>query len=687
MGLGDDIQLLSKFRGEIRCEAPNNNLTKFEGTLIIDGQQHSIDNDKMLLRGCVLRNTKWAFGIVVFAGRDTKLMQNTGKTIFKRTSLDRLLNLLILGIVCVLISMCLFCTIACGVWETVTGQHFRIYLPWDDKVVPQGNPKTGATVIAILIFFSYAIVLNTVVPISLYVSVEVIRFCHSLLINWDEKMYYHVTDTPARARTTTLNEELGQIEYIFSDKTGTLTQNIMTFNKCTVAEKLYGDIIDEATGEVLEFSPDMIPVDFSWNPVYEPEFKFYDQDLLDDVQGGDPNVHEFFRLLAICHTVMCEEKEGKLEYQAQSPDEAALTSAARNFGFVFKSRTPNSITIEVMGNPEVYELLAILDFNNVRKRMSVIIRYNGKILLYCKGADSVIFERLSPSSGSVTTATQDHLNKFAGEGLRTLCLAKKELEVSVYERWKERYHEAVTSLDNREEKVSAVYEEIEQNLLLVGTTAIEDKLQDGVPECIANLAAANIKLWVLTGDKQETAINIGYSCQLLTDEMVDIFTVEGWDYEDVEGELERALSAIKNHESHMKGAPNCSVIFSENGSARGGLEEGVKAGRTVNSNIEVPMTNNNVCDTPRIDGGFALVVNGHSLVQALTPTMELLFLDVASRCKAVICCRVTPLQKALVVDLVKRHKKAVTLAIGDGANDVSMIKSKLVSLNLQLESD
>lgn len=96
--LQDDMQLLSKFRGEIRCEAPNNNLTKFEGTLILDGQSHAIDNDKMLLRGCVLRNTKWCFGIVVFAGRDTKLMQNTGKTIFKRTSLDRLLNILILGV-------------------------------------------------------------------------------------------------------------------------------------------------------------------------------------------------------------------------------------------------------------------------------------------------------------------------------------------------------------------------------------------------------------------------------------------------------------------------------------------------------------------------------------------------------------------------------------------------------------
>lgn len=356
-----------------------------------------------------------------------------------------------------------------------------------------------------------------------------------------------------------------------------------------------------------------------------------------------------------------------------------------------------------MGNVEVYELLAILDFNNVRKRMSVsqsisvsplphsykvtpfaqvIIRYEGKITLYCKGADSVIFERLSTSMDpELRSATQDHLNKFAGEGLRTLCLAKKDLDVVVYERWRERYHEAVISLDNREEKVSAVYEEIEQQLLLVGTTAIEDKLQDGVPQCIANLAAANIKLWVLTGDKQETAINIGYSCQLLTDEMVDVFTIEGWDYDEVEQELQRCRESISNLETHAQGAPNCSVVFSESVSSPGSV---VPAADSFPRNASIN-NHHNICGDlppglvqPAVDvsGGFALVVNGHSLVQALTPSMEMLFLEVASSCKAVICCRVTPLQKALVVDLVKRHKKAVTLAIGDGANDVSMIKSE-----------
>uniref|UniRef100_A0A0K8TZY3 Phospholipid-transporting ATPase n=1 Tax=Bactrocera latifrons TaxID=174628 RepID=A0A0K8TZY3_BACLA len=406
--LGQRHDLLWNFNGEIICERPNNLLNKFEGTLIWRNQRYALDNEKILLRGCVLRNTQWCYGVVIFAGKDTKLMQNSGKTQFKSTGVDRLLNFIIIGIVLFLLSICAFFTLACAIWESFIGQHFQVYLPWEN-IIPK-NVAQGSTVIGLLVFFSYAIVLNTVVPISLYVSVEVIRFAQSFLINWDEEMYYERSKTHAKARTTTLNEELGQIQYIFSDKTGTLTQNIMTFNKCSINGRTYGDVFDLRTGEVIEVTDALEPVDFSANPEFEPDFRWYDRTLLDAVRSDEEHSQNFFRLLALCHTVMPEYVEGRLEYQAQSPDEAALVSAARNFGFVFRSRTPNSITIEVKGNREEYELLNIIDFNNVRKRMSVILRRGDDIILYCKGADNVIYDRLSTSQNDIKARTQDHLN-------------------------------------------------------------------------------------------------------------------------------------------------------------------------------------------------------------------------------------------------------------------------------------
>ncbi|XP_023245345.1 phospholipid-transporting ATPase ID [Copidosoma floridanum] len=661
----DNHELIGEFDGEILCEPPNNLLNKFDGILTWRGKKYILDNDKVILRGCVLRNTQWCYGIVIFAGKDTKLMQNSGKSKFKRTSIDRLLNLLIIGIVLVLLSLCAFCSVGCGIWESLVGRYFQVYLPWD-SLVPS-EPYIGATVIALLVFFSYAIVLNTVVPISLYVSVEVIRFVQSFLINWDEEMYHAPTNTHARARTTTLNEELGQIQYIFSDKTGTLTQNIMTFNKCSVAAQCYGDVIDEATGEIVDLvEVRTVPsIDFSFNKDYEPDFKFYDPSLLEAAKLGNEDVHCFFRLLALCHTVMAEEKNGHLEYQAQSPDEAALVSAARNFGFVFRERSPNSITIDVNGKREIYELLCILDFNNVRKRMSVILRRDGKIKLYCKGADNVIYERVKKGSDDMKAKTQEHLNKFAGEGLRTLCLSTKDLDESYFNDWKQRHHEASLSNENKDDKLDAIYEEIEKDMTLLGATAIEDKLQDGVPQTIANLSLAGIKLWVLTGDKQETAINIGYSCQLLTDDLTDVFIVDAVTYDGVETQLTRYLETVKKVTSNQQKRPTLSIVtFSDTEYNNPTREE---------ADDQEP---------DDLQPAFAVVINGHSLVHALHPQMEQLFLEVSCQCKSVICCRVTPLQKAMVVELVKKSMKAVTLAVGDGANDVSMIKTAHIGVGI-----
>uniref|UniRef100_A0A672JE94 Phospholipid-transporting ATPase n=1 Tax=Salarias fasciatus TaxID=181472 RepID=A0A672JE94_SALFA len=642
--LGDDVEKLADFNGEVRCEPPNNRLDRFTGTLSCGGQKYPLDNEKMILRGCTLRNTEWCFGLVLFGGPDTKLMQNCGKSTFKRTSIDRLMNVLVLCIFGFLAFMCAVLALGNLFWERNKGSSFTAFLPPLD-----GN---GPGFSAFLTFWSYVIILNTVVPISLYVSVELIRLGNSFYIEWDRKMYYARNDTPAEARTTTLNEELGQIKYVFSDKTGTLTQNIMTFNKCSINGKSYGENVYDYTGQRVEVTE---TVDFSFNRLADPRFTFHDHALVEAVKQEQPEVQAFFRLLALCHTVMAEEKtEGELFYQAQSPDEGALVTAARNFGFVFRSRTPDSISIVEMGQQRRYELLAILDFNNVRKRMSVIVRSpEGKLCLYCKGADTIIYERLDPSCSKLMDVTTEHLNEFAGEGLRTLALAYKHLDEDYFRDWRRRHHEASTVLEDREDQLDQLYEEVETDLLLLGATAIEDKLQDGVPQTIEQLSKADIKIWVLTGDKQETAENIGYSCNLLREEMKEVFVVSGNSLDDVRREL-RSVPETPLPPPAARRALSLSVLW---------LNATVMADETAN-------------------GEYGLVINGHSLAYALERGVERDFLRTACLCRAVICCRVTPLQKAQVVELVKTYKRAVTLAIGDGANDVSMIRAAHIGVGI-----
>ncbi|XP_048360248.1 phospholipid-transporting ATPase ID-like isoform X1 [Sphaerodactylus townsendi] len=646
--MGQDLQRLSRFDGEVQCEAPNNKLDKFVGTLTIKGQKSALDNEKMLLRGCTLRNTDWCFGLVIFAGPDTKLMQNSGRTTFKRTSIDRLMNTLVLEIFAFLATMCLVLAFGNGIWEHKKGYDFQVYLPWAEGV--RSAPFSG-----FLTFWSYVIILAAVVPISLFCSVEIIRLGNSFYIEWDRKMYYPLKDTPAQARTTTLNEELGQIKYVFSDKTGTLTQNIMVFNKCSIDGTSFGDVYDmeQQRVEVTESTP---KVDFSYNPLADSKFSFYDASLVESVKRGDAPTHKFFRLLSLCHTVMPEEKEaGHLAYQAQSPDEGALVTAARNFGFVFRARTPETITVVEMGETVVYELLAILDFDNVRKRMSVIVRSpKGELTLYCKGADTIVYDRLHPSCKSLKEKTTEHLEEFAGEGLRTLVVAYKDLDEAYLEGWRQRHHEASTALVERDEKLAQIYEEIEADLVLLGATAIEDKLQDGVPQTIETLTKAQIKVWVLTGDKQETAVNIGYSCNMLYDAMDDIFFIQGHSAREVQQELRKAREKMQ-----------ASTCVDD-----GGIDTHQTPGKAQVLPEEEP------------SGEYGLVINGHSLAYALEGNLQLDLVRTACLCKAVICCRVTPLQKAQVVELVKRHKKAVTLAIGDGANDVSMIRAAHIGVGI-----
>ncbi|KAL0296942.1 UNVERIFIED_CONTAM: Phospholipid-transporting ATPase 3 [Sesamum radiatum] len=691
------------------------------------------------------------------ANGSEKVMMNSMKIPSKRSTLEKKLDKLILTLFTVLFCMCLLGAIGSGIFINRKYYYLRF-----DKSEKQFDPD-NRVVVGILTFFTLITLYSPIIPISLYVSVEMIKFIQSTqFINNDLRMYHAESNTPALARTSNLNEELGQVEYIFSDKTGTLTRNLMEFFKCSIGGEIYGTGVSEIEMGTAQRTGVKVEVQKQSNVVREKGFNFDDARLMRGAWRNEPNsdsCKEFFRCLAICHTVLPEGEETpeKIRYQAASPDEAALVTAAKNFGFFFYKRSPTTISvreshIEKMGKVQdvQYEILNVLEFNSTRKRQSVVCRYpDGRLVLYCKGADTVIYERLADHGNELKSATREHLEQFGASGLRTLCLAYRNLSPDVYENWNDKYIQAKSALNDREKKLDEciifsynvlgpldnvivvcserlkkitsnagyvncatvsklslgekgtcqnktgfcspfgywgkgkmrphwvwlephafievemwkfvirliehafqVAELIEKDLILIGATAIEDKLQEGVPACIETLSRAGIKIWVLTGDKMETAINIAYACKLINNNMKQFI-------------ISCETDAIREVED--KGDPVELARF---------MKETVK--NELKKCQEEAQQYFHSVSRPKL----ALVIDGKCLMYALDPSLRVTLLNVSLNCSAVVCCRVSPLQKAQVTSLVRKGANRITLSIGDGANDVSMIQAAHVGVGI-----
>lgn len=547
-------------------------------------------------------------------------------------------------------------------------------------------------------------------------------------------MYHEETDTPCLPRTWNISDDLGQIEYVFSDKTGTLTQNVMEYRKCTINGVTYGLGETEATygahkrdggqqHEDKESTPPTQDLEEHKRIMYELQANlFKNPHLSDNPTFIDPKVYEdiskdgeqrtamvhFFSTLALCHTAIAERPNGDdiddkkaantIEYKAQSPDEAALVATARDLGFTFLGREADLLSVNIMGEIKAFDLLNVLEFNSTRKRMSVIIRPkdgSNRIVLLCKGADSVIYERLCTDFGDqhdlatkqqqLRDDTEAHLEKFATEGLRTLCLAYRFIAAEEYEVWNKTFLKASSSIYGREEKLDQVCEEIESNLLLMGGTAIEDRLQEGVPETIALLAQSGIKLWVLTGDKTETAINIGYACNLITTDM-ELLVVKATTREETVKQMEDALALIKKEADMDKDGVgydgDSNGDYELQPSAECETRRRSFARQEEEQQQQPPPATNEHHHGQTTFRRRALVIDGVTLKYALEPSNKHFLLRLGMECASVICCRVSPKQKAQVVALVKRGLDVMTLAIGDGANDVSMIQEANVGVGI-----
>ncbi|KAF9469387.1 phospholipid-translocating ATPase [Collybia nuda] len=711
----------------INCDRPDTDMYRLNANVVIDNETSPVDISMTLLRGTVLRTTKWAIGVVLYTGLDTKIVLNMGGTPSKRSKVERQMNPQVFINLLIMAAMAIACAIADSRLEI---EYFPLGAPWlygDDQ--SDDNPHINGLVTWAFSLLTFQII----VPISLYISIEFVRTCQAAFIYFDADIYYEKTRQATIARSWNLSDDLGQIEYIFSDKTGTLTQNSMVFRQCSIGGRAYrgdpqpldDDYENDSTKapsakslteknskpvevnlwSVAQSSTSAIatpPAHPTSNPPPgsggdDPEEHFRDVELLHDLElavSASPDsehathsrlLNGFFTVLALCHTVMTsvDPVTGEIEYKAQSPDEAALVQAAADVGFMFCGRDREILTLRTpSSSPDVekYELLNILEFTSARKRMSVVLRKLGgedeRLFLLTKGADNVIFERLKDSEGELMAETETHLNEFANQGLRTLTLAYKVIAEDDYQAWNERHRAATVALDDREAKIEAVCDELEQDLRLLGATAIEDRLQDGVPETIADLKRAGIKIWVATGDKLETAIAIGRSTNLIASDS-NIIIVRGGN-EQGRPVYQQMIHAMEEFFSDGE-VENFTPLRRSN--SRNADRHQIPLER-INSGASSIVGSENG-DLP---GGFVLVVDGAALLQAFSDEEnKSLLLRLATLCEGVICCRVSPLQKALVVRLVKDGLGAMTLAIGDGANDVSMIQAADVGIGISGE--
>ncbi|XP_009802141.1 phospholipid-transporting ATPase 2 [Nicotiana sylvestris] len=598
--MGIDSELLHKIKGVIECPIPDKDIRRFDANMrlfppFLDNDVCPLTIKNTILQSCYLRNTEWACGVAVYTGNETKLGMSRGIPEPKLTAMDAMIDKLTGAIFVFQIVVVIVLGIAGNVWKDTEARKLW-YVQY---------PNEGPWYELLVIPLRFELLCSIMIPISIKVSLDLVKSLYAKFIDWDNEMVDPETGTPSHATNTAISEDLGQVEYILTDKTGTLTENKMIFKRCFLGGTFYGN----ENGDALK-----------------------DSELLKAVAAGSPDAIRFLIVMAICNTVVpVQSKAGTISYKAQSQDEEALVRAAAGLNMVFLEKKGNILDINFNASLVQYEVLDTLEFTSDRKRMSLVVRdcQNGNIILLSKGADEAILPHAH--AGQQTRTFAEAVEQYAQLGLRTLCLAWRDLEEEEYHEWSLLFKEANSSLVDREWRVAEVCQRIEHGFEIIGVAAIEDRLQDGVPETIETLRKAGIHFWMLTGDKQNTAIQIARSCNFVSPEPKgQLLLINGRTEDEVGQSLERVLLTMR-------------------------------------------ITNAEPKDVAFVVDGWALEIVLKHYRKAFT--------ELAILSRTAICCRVTPSQKAQLVELLKSCEYR-TLAIGDGGNDVRMIQQADIGVGI-----
>lgn len=756
----------AKFRSVIEVDQPSTRIYRFHGAVVHpNGGRVPVSTENLLLRQCLLKNTDFVEGIVIYAGHETKAMLNNGGPRYKRSRLEKQMNSDVIWCVVILVMLCAVGAISCRFWiSQFSDQTFVPFIP----ILQDPNYES------MLIFWTFVIILQVMIPLSLYVTIEMAKVGQVYHIGHDIALYDAETGRSAECRALNITEELGQVQYIFSDKTGTLTENKMLFRRCAVGGQDYshgGDgenLIpssrlkeDLLIGTFRHHLQEFLIVLAICNTVVVNSQPHHDtmnsSGVIEKPQRNGEEPGRYTRMIdsrsltpspiiplsALSHptnsldenvssissmveieSVLHNSTNNKLSnklprpkflnvtsipslgmgllgrklspngehkrrspltpvtdesgksrdellptaaiYEAESPDELALVNAARAYNVKLVKRTARSAIVSLPDKSVLtFEILHVLPFDSNRKCMSILVRHpiTNEVVLYSKGADTAILSSLtSQDENSVMTIkVRQYLQSYARQGLRTLVMAKKSLTTQEYENWRQMHSEAELAMENREVRIKNSYASLECHLTLLGVTGIEDKLQAGVSETMDALMAAGIVVWVLTGDKPETAVNIAYSARLFSPAM-QLLWLQARSKSVAETLIHGYLESARK-DSIAQGMDNIREITTFN--------------RDVAEN-----------DAHRVDSPWprqrALVVDGKTLTVILDPRSGLtrLFLELTKTCSSVLACRATPLQKAYIVRIVKEQLGMRTLAIGDGANDVSMIQTADVGVGI-----